>query len=333
MQEPCYPESIERIVVVKLSGKPFPELLRASDRSWLHSRARTYTPKMGRWLSVDPLARLFGFATESRSPVYVYSDNDPVNSYDPTGLLCQPQQTCKIQRWIPRFSPSRFDPDESCGHVGQNFTATIIFSDQPPNSCHCCEFRQFVKGRGARARYSDPLNPNAVTKWTYFIPGMPPQSFPPFNSDLFFQPSPYYEDYEPVWNPLLHIFPGSAAQLPYTFTPHYYGHRSDPDNSFGDRYSPPRARGCVYSMSDTPGLASIWKLRAARRNLTLQVEVKLKFVQMVIDTCSFQRNVWPNLIYSHKIVQQSAFEIKFSFDFLPLGNRKVPKSCPIPGQN
>ena len=64
----------------------------------LYVRARTYEPKQGRWLSVDPL----GFVDASNP--YMYARDNPVNYFDPSGLR-------EYSMKQPRSAGSNCDPN------------------------------------------------------------------------------------------------------------------------------------------------------------------------------------------------------------------------------
>ena len=53
-----------------------------SDLAWYYVRARVYDPSSGRFLSTDPLRE-----TSPGSHPFVYADNNPVNTADPSGLI------------------------------------------------------------------------------------------------------------------------------------------------------------------------------------------------------------------------------------------------------
>jgi RHS repeat-associated protein len=74
-------------------------------------RARYYDPKIGRFLSEDPI----GF--DSRDPnFYAYVKNNPVNAIDPTGLLGIDQKCAEMvaAKIIPTFGPGDNDKYKHC---------------------------------------------------------------------------------------------------------------------------------------------------------------------------------------------------------------------------
>ena len=64
----------------------------STDTGLIYLRARTYDPATAQFLSVDPLAGL------TRAP-YTYTEDNPVNAGDPSGLLCFDPTglTCKLE--------------------------------------------------------------------------------------------------------------------------------------------------------------------------------------------------------------------------------------------
>lgn len=64
-----------------------------ADNHW-----RSYAPRLGRYLAVDPLTFMTGPDAETTlrmaaTPAYAYSGNDPISNADPSGLVC------KVYRW------------------------------------------------------------------------------------------------------------------------------------------------------------------------------------------------------------------------------------------
>lgn len=77
-----------------------------ADTGFVHFGAREYDPYVGRWISKDPI----GF-DGGQTNFYVYSGNNPVGRFDPSGLLsyddaCKIGNTCteqcsKLNAWNP----------------------------------------------------------------------------------------------------------------------------------------------------------------------------------------------------------------------------------------
>ncbi len=75
------------------------------DTSDLYVRARTYQPRVARWLSMDPLFFSRGPARDSvaRGNLFQYVGADPVNDADPSGLL-QGAILCSLLVGIAAFA-------------------------------------------------------------------------------------------------------------------------------------------------------------------------------------------------------------------------------------
>ncbi len=131
------------------------------------------------------------------------------------------------------------------------FTMDASFRDNAP----CCEYRQYVKGSFTRNGQKVPkaLGPGIVL-----------------------DPNVFQED-------------GVGGPVPAGTNPHY-GHRNEPKNPAGDRYSNPanRKAGDTYHGSDAPGFPRIKAGRTYSFNLT--------FKGVIIDTCnqlSMEPHEWP----------------------------------------
>jgi RHS repeat-associated protein len=83
---------------------------RDEESGMFYMQARWYDPDSGRFSSVDPLIRSAA-VPQSVNP-YSYAENNPVNGYDPTGLLfewfiSQDPATNEVHVWTQSYSPSR----------------------------------------------------------------------------------------------------------------------------------------------------------------------------------------------------------------------------------
>ena len=73
------------------------------DVDMFDNRARWYNHKTGRFVSADPIVE----STSSKN-AYIYTENNPINATDPTGLICVFRQTGGIRCWrgdIPIGNP------------------------------------------------------------------------------------------------------------------------------------------------------------------------------------------------------------------------------------
>jgi RHS repeat-associated protein len=103
------------VVRYRLAGREYDQ-----ENGLYYMRARYYDPALGRWVSEDPIG------IEGGANLFGYSENDPVNRRDPSGLDpgCQPGQgVCLpeipvVGRWDP-FRPGGpldwLDPGNRCG--------------------------------------------------------------------------------------------------------------------------------------------------------------------------------------------------------------------------
>ncbi len=79
-----------------------------------YNRARYYDPQLGRFISEDP-AGVFGGLN-----LYIYSANDPINAYDPSGLGPQDPRLCP--GWRPcELPPITITPGCSVGTVSTSW--------------------------------------------------------------------------------------------------------------------------------------------------------------------------------------------------------------------
>jgi len=126
-------------------------------------RRRSYADPGGRWLSVDPSLPSFGMS------LYIFGDNRPSTTVDPTGLatissymdksMCAtPNKRCDILFFgagVPEGGACRYRALNP-GHIGYRLGAVAIFA---PPDCNCCEYRQFVTTIRARLTITIPGEP------------------------------------------------------------------------------------------------------------------------------------------------------------------------------
>jgi len=235
-----------------------------------------YEPKLARFKSRDPLPAggvdvlhpvpdMRGYLpTNDPGHPYVYVRNDPTNLVDPSGLReCKCNVTDPPGIQVTQMQPAYY-PDQLNGFFGRTFKTHVEFTDE----CRCCEYRQFVKGYGTRARFIA-----AGARWQYG------------DSGWGFQPPPNQNVWREDCAGIVVIVTALLAEC--------YGHRAQPDLG-SDTYSQPnRLTGCVYDAVDTPGQPEINQLRQAGPQFKLEVEMSLFFRLIVHDSCRQGANGQP----------------------------------------
>jgi RHS repeat-associated protein len=136
-----------------------------TDLSHYYVRNRYYVPAFGRFLSIDPLYKL----NIINFNIYSYSNNDPVNNFDPNGLYCVPifcgaevgsrvdATLALVKRSYDKLNPVR--RTAGCNNlVGQAFRWDMCFEAASPTNCGVppCERCVMRMDWSPRSRTSNP---------------------------------------------------------------------------------------------------------------------------------------------------------------------------------
>lgn len=141
-----------------------------SDTNDVYVRERTYEPRVGRWLSVDPLRFIDGINCHE------YVGNDPVNRTDPSGTF-----TIYPPIWLPgvgvptacsccccaeraKFSQCVKWKNGDCGlrglRAGWVFSADLLTAWIPHSTSGDCTFEWWEK-----ASIGTAVHPNNISTW------------------------------------------------------------------------------------------------------------------------------------------------------------------------
>lgn len=220
------------------------------DTGDVYIRARSYQPSAGRWLSADPLRLADG------PNAYLYALNQPVTNTDPSGLSCGNCTVNGLQYKSLGCHISRKKNGEPI-LMFRHFRIRALFA---PPDCGCCEFRQQICGQW-RHRFRFFKNGK-------FTPALP-------------------------WKIVREEPKGGGCKLGYRedadlATGEIYGQRSDPNRPHS-KYTPNRATGCQFDMSDSPDLGITANQRQVLRQhagiAMYEYQMQLSFRHSIVDTC------------------------------------------------
>jgi RHS repeat-associated protein len=122
---------------------------------------RYYTSSLGRFTSPDPYSASGGTADPSSWNCYSYTRNDPVNGFDPSGMVdCDPESPvscyCQIYSDDPTCYPFYDDPNADRFQRGQQQTTR---QSSPPDSLRTQRNEWFIEGIGKFGKQSK-FNPS-----------------------------------------------------------------------------------------------------------------------------------------------------------------------------
>ena len=108
-----------------------------TDTADIYVRARTYEPKIGRWVSLDPL-----WVRQSNENPYSYVQNNPMNLSDPSGLQTViPPGVCKGTDCGPDGIETKPgpNPDPSCSRFCKYMIVEAHEAEHRRNMGSCCD--------------------------------------------------------------------------------------------------------------------------------------------------------------------------------------------------
>ena len=118
-------------------------------------RARYYDPKVGRFVTKDPI----GFEGGDVN-LYVYAGNNPMNNTDPSGLATYiGKASCYNLVGFTRADGGEFDPNEVAGAITGEKVKKLLTTVTV--TCNCKKVQVTINDRGPFARGPDkkPLRP------------------------------------------------------------------------------------------------------------------------------------------------------------------------------